>query len=150
MCVSLYWEEVQHPHLSSQADSQPQVDQQRCKCGGTPAISFRWQGGGGGRTWRSFACLVEVGQSLVLHELVVQLLELVERVLVVLTCALGKDVHPEVGLGNFLLVLLLVGRGQRVSLSLQFLLKHTKSQKWQPLQNIQIQIRTLSLGHSKS
>ena len=97
--------------------------------GGTPAISFRWQGGGGGRTWRSFACLVEVGQSLVLHELVVQLLELVERVLVVLTCALGKDVHPEVGLGNFLFVLLLVGRGQRVSLSLQFLLKHTKSQK---------------------
>ena len=42
--------------------------------------------------------LVEDGQSRVFHELSIELLELLERVLVVLTCTLRENVHAEVGL----------------------------------------------------
>ena len=57
------------------------------------------------------------------HELVVEFLELLERVLIVLTGTLRQDVHAEVSVSHFLLVRLLVGCTELVSLALKFLLK---------------------------
>lgn len=59
---------------------------------------------------------------MVVHQLLVQLLELLERVLVVLTGAFGQDVHPEVGIVNLLLVLFLVVVRELVTLALEFLI----------------------------
>ena len=52
--------------------------------------------------------LVEYLQQGMIHEDLIQLLELLERVLVVLTGALRQDVHLEVCIGHLLLVVLLV------------------------------------------
>ena len=66
--------------------------------------------------------LVEDGQSRVLHQLPVKLLEFLQRVLVVLTGPLCEDIHAEVSLGHLLLVGLLVGRRELIALPLKFLL----------------------------
>ena len=66
--------------------------------------------------------LVEDGQSRVLHQLPVKLLEFLQRVLVVLTSTLREDIHAEVSLGHLLLVGLLVGRRELIALPLKFLL----------------------------
>ena len=66
--------------------------------------------------------LVEYGESGVLHELPIELLELLERILVVLTGTLCEDIHAEVGLGDFLFVCLLVRCRELVTLTLEFLL----------------------------
>jgi len=52
--------------------------------------------------------LVEDGESWVIHEMLVELLELLQRVLVVLTSTLCQDIHPEVSIGDVLLVQILV------------------------------------------
>ena len=70
--------------------------------------------------------LVKNGQSGIFHKLFVELLELLERVLVVLTGTLRQDVHAEVRISNLLLVVLLVWRTESVSLSLKFLLDYKK------------------------
>ena len=66
--------------------------------------------------------LVEDGQSRVLHQLPVKLLEFLQRVLVVLTSTLREDIHAEVSLGHLLLVGLLVRRRELIALPLKFLL----------------------------
>ena len=68
------------------------------------------------------ALVVEGGKSWVFHQLLVQLLELLERVLVVLTGTLSQDVHLKVGVGHLLLIVFLVWSGELVTLSLKFLL----------------------------
>ena len=85
--------------------------------------------------------LVKDSKSWVLHELLVEFLELLQRVLVVLTGALRQDVHAEVRVGHLLLVLLLVVGRELVALPLQFLLRTTNEIAFQRLQKgIQIQI----------
>ena len=63
-------------------------------------------------------------QQGVVHKQVIQMLELLQRVLVVLASTLREDVHLEVGLGNLRLVGLLVARRILLSLALEGLL-HT-------------------------
>ena len=62
--------------------------------------------------------LVKNGESRILHQLAVQLLELLQRVLVVLAGTFCQNVHPEVSIGDIFLVRLLVWCGELVSLSL--------------------------------
>ena len=52
--------------------------------------------------------LVKNRKSGVLHEGLVELLEFLERVLVVLTSALRQDIHAEVSVCNLLLVVFLI------------------------------------------
>ena len=66
--------------------------------------------------------LIENGKSRILHKLAVQLLELLQGVLVVLAGTFRQDIHPEVGISDLFLVVLLVGRRELVSLPLKFLL----------------------------
>lgn len=66
--------------------------------------------------------LVEDDESGILHKLTIQLLELLQRVLVMLTCALGQDVHPKVSIGDLFLIVLLIRRRELVSLPLEFLI----------------------------
>jgi len=54
--------------------------------------------------------LVEDNESGIVHKLSVKLLELLERVLVMLTGAFGQDIHSEICVSDFLLVVILVGR----------------------------------------
>lgn len=56
------------------------------------------------------------------HEDLVELLELLQRVLVVLTGTLRQDIHLKVGVSNFLLVVLLVRRSVLLTLTLEGLL----------------------------
>ena len=69
--------------------------------------------------------LVEHCESRVLHEHAVELLELLERVLVVLTGALRQDVHLKVGVRHLLLVVFLLWGRELVTLALEFLLHKT-------------------------
>ena len=71
--------------------------------------------------------LVQDGKSWILHQLLVQLLELLERILVVLTSALSQDIHAEVRVRHLLLVLFLVVARELVTLPLQFLLDTRKT-----------------------
>ena len=54
--------------------------------------------------------LVKDNESRVVHKLSVKLLELFKRVLVMLTGAFGQDIHSEVCISDFLLVVILVWR----------------------------------------
>ena len=71
----------------------------------------------------SMSLLLENGKSGILHELPVELLELVQGVPVVLRGSLGEDVHSEVGLGDVLVVLVLVRLAESLSLSSEFILQ---------------------------
>ena len=66
--------------------------------------------------------LVKDGESGILHELLVELLEFLQRVFVVLTGALCQNVHLEVGICYLLLVVFLLRCSELVTLSLKFLL----------------------------
>lgn len=66
--------------------------------------------------------LVEFLKPWVFLEFLVQRLELLQRVLVVLSRAFDEDVHPEVGLSHFFFVLLLVFVGHSFALSLKLAL----------------------------
>jgi len=66
--------------------------------------------------------LIENGKSRILHQLAVQLLELLQGVLVVLAGTFRQDIHPEVGISDLFFVVLLVGRRELVSLPLKFLI----------------------------
>ena len=66
--------------------------------------------------------LVKDGESGILHELLVELLEFLQRVFVVLTGALRQNVHLEVGICYLLLVVFLLRCSELVTLSLKFLL----------------------------
>lgn len=57
-----------------------------------------------------------------IHEDLIELLELLQRVLVVLTGTLRQDIHLKVGVSYFLLVVLLVGRSVLLTLTLEGLL----------------------------
>lgn len=85
-----------------------------------PSRSNRWLLRGSSS--RGLALVCEHGKSWVVCQLLVQLLEFLERVLVVLTGTLRQDVHFEVGIGNLLFVVLLVWGGELVSLTLEFLI----------------------------
>ena len=63
--------------------------------------------------------VMEVSKPWIIHDHLIELLELVQRVLVVLRGTLSQDVHPEVGSGDLLLVFVLVLGCHRVSLALQ-------------------------------
>ena len=83
------------------------------------------------RALHSLRHLVLVSEDLeqrVVHQHLVHLLELLQRVLVVLTGALRQDVHLEVRVGDLLLVRLLVRGGVLLTLALERLL-HRESQK---------------------
>ena len=71
--------------------------------------------------------LIQNGKSGVLHQLAVQLLELLQRILVVLTGALRQDIHPKVCISDLFFVVLLVGRRELISLPLKFLLLQEQS-----------------------
>ena len=66
--------------------------------------------------------LVKNGKEGMVHEDLVELLELFQRVLVVLTGTLRQDIHLEVGIGYFLLVVLLVRCSILLTLTLEGLL----------------------------
>ena len=68
-------------------------------------------------------------ETLVFGEHLIRLRKHLKRILVVLGGALGKDVHPEVCLVDFLFVGFLVGGRKLISLSLKFLLIQTTKQK---------------------
>ena len=79
---------------------------------------------------RSVAHLVlvfEDGKERMVHKVLIHLLELLERVLVVLAGALCQDVHLEVRVRHFLLVSLLVCRCVLLALALERLLHKTNS-----------------------
>ena len=77
--------------------------------------------------WNSICLLVQDFQSVILHEHLIKILELLERVLVMLTSTLGEDIHPEVCLSDFLLVVVLVAATESLSTSLKFLLNDNHS-----------------------
>ena len=62
--------------------------------------------------------LVQALQKWVVHQDLVELLELLEGVLVVLAGSLGENIHLEVGIGDLLLVVLLVWGSVLLSLPL--------------------------------
>jgi len=66
--------------------------------------------------------LIQNLEQWMLHQCIVKLLELFERVLEVLTSAFGQDIHLEIGVGNLFLVVFLVWRRILLTLALQGLI----------------------------